>query len=89
MSVKEIFETMEYGPAAESASEALAWLATQETKPVILAELLAEFFHPNWDEQAAALEGLTRVGYDECDLSQMEKIDDILLFPSGYVQPES
>ena len=31
MSVKEIFETMEYGPAAESASEALAWLATQET----------------------------------------------------------
>jgi len=31
MSVKEIFETMEYGPAAESASEALAWLATQDT----------------------------------------------------------
>ncbi|MAU48056.1 MAG: aldehyde dehydrogenase [Yangia sp.] len=31
MSVKEIFETMEYGPSAESASEALAWLATQET----------------------------------------------------------
>ena len=67
----------------------LPWLDTQETKPVILAELLAEFFHPNWDEQAAALEGLTRVGYDECDLSRMEKIDDILLFPTTYVQPES
>ncbi|NVK59696.1 MAG: aldehyde dehydrogenase family protein, partial [Rhodobacteraceae bacterium] len=31
MSVKEIFETMEYGPSAESASEALTWLAMQET----------------------------------------------------------
>jgi hypothetical protein len=29
------------------------------------------------------------VGYDECDLSRMEKIDDILLFPSGYRHPES
>jgi len=27
MSVKEIFETMEYGTAPESAAEALAWLA--------------------------------------------------------------
>lgn len=67
----------------------LAWLETQATKPVILAELLAEFYHPHWDQQAAALEGLTRVGYRECDLSQMQKIDDILLFPSEYKQPES
>ncbi|MGR3379182.1 aldehyde dehydrogenase family protein [Salipiger abyssi] len=29
MSVKEIFETMEYGPAPESAAEALAWLVDQ------------------------------------------------------------
>lgn len=67
----------------------LPWLATQETKPVILAELLAEFYHPHWNEQAAALEGLTQVGYAERDLSRMEKIDDILLFPTTYVHPES
>ena len=67
----------------------LPWLETQETKPVILAELLAEFYHPHWDSQVAALEGLTRVGYAECDLSRMEKIDDILLFPSGSQQSES
>ncbi|MCV6597958.1 MAG: aldehyde dehydrogenase family protein, partial [Mangrovicoccus sp.] len=29
MSVKEIFETMDYGPAPESAAEALAWLVDQ------------------------------------------------------------
>ena len=29
MSVKEIFESMEYGPAPESAAEALAWLVDQ------------------------------------------------------------
>ena len=29
MTVKEIFETMDYGPAPESAAEALAWLADQ------------------------------------------------------------
>jgi len=66
----------------------LPWLATQAMKPVILAELLAEFYHPHWAEQAAALDGLTRVGYAECDLSRMEKIDDILLFPSDYSHPE-
>ncbi len=30
MGVKEIFETMEYGPALESASEAMAWIAAHE-----------------------------------------------------------
>ena len=29
MSVKEVFETMDYGPAPESAAEALAWIAAQ------------------------------------------------------------
>lgn len=29
MTVKDIFETMEYGPAPESAAEALAWLVDQ------------------------------------------------------------
>ena len=29
MTVSEIFETMEYGPAPESAAEALAWLVDQ------------------------------------------------------------
>ena len=29
MSVKQIFETMEYGPAPEGAAEALAWLVDQ------------------------------------------------------------
>ena len=29
MSIKEIFETMDYGPAPESAAEALAWLVDQ------------------------------------------------------------
>ncbi|WP_171229908.1 aldehyde dehydrogenase family protein [Ruegeria sp. HKCCA4008] len=32
MTVKEIFETMEYGPAPESAAEALAWLVDQGDK---------------------------------------------------------
>lgn len=31
MTVKEIFDTMEYGPAPESAEEALAWLAERQT----------------------------------------------------------
>ena len=30
MSIKEIFESMEYGPAPESASEALAWIASHD-----------------------------------------------------------
>ncbi|MBU1835446.1 MAG: aldehyde dehydrogenase family protein [Alphaproteobacteria bacterium] len=29
MTVKEIFETMDYGPAPESSKEALAWLASK------------------------------------------------------------
>ena len=29
MSVKDIFETMDYGPAPESAADALAWLVDQ------------------------------------------------------------
>ena len=29
MGIKEIFDTMEYGPAPESAAEALAWLVDQ------------------------------------------------------------
>lgn len=32
MTVKEIFETMDYGPAPESATEALAWLAAHDHK---------------------------------------------------------
>ncbi len=66
----------------------VAWLATQKSKPVILAELLAEFYHPHWDLQQTTLQELQRVGYREVDLSQMEKIDDILLFPSEYPIPE-
>jgi aldehyde dehydrogenase (NAD+) len=29
MTVKEIFESMDYGPAPESSAEALAWVAEQ------------------------------------------------------------
>ena len=29
MTVKEIFETMEYGPAPESAADALAWIESR------------------------------------------------------------
>ena len=29
MTIKEIFETMEYGPAPESAADALAWIVDQ------------------------------------------------------------
>ena len=32
MSVKEIFDTMDYGPAPESAAEALAWLVDQGSR---------------------------------------------------------
>ncbi len=60
------------------------WLATQETKPVILSELLAEFFHPHWKDQVSALKGLEAVGYAGVDLEGMDKIDDILIFPKGH-----
>lgn len=32
MTIKEIFDTMEYGPAPESAAEALAWLVDQGSR---------------------------------------------------------
>ena len=32
MSVKEIFETMDYGPAPEAAGDALAWIVDQGSR---------------------------------------------------------
>lgn len=59
----------------------LDWLRERRRKPVIIAELLAEYFHPRWERQAAVVEELVALGYREVDLSDMAMIDDVLFIP--------
>ncbi len=60
------------------------FLETCEPKPVILAELMREGYHPYWAEQLAVVRRLYGIGYQEVDLSRMKKIDDILFLPTSW-----
>jgi FkbM family methyltransferase len=62
----------------------LPFLETCEPRPVILAELMREGYHPHWDAQLAIVRRLYGIGYREVDLSRMEKIDDILFLPKTW-----
>lgn len=63
------------------------WLERTGCRPVILVELLEESYHPRSEEQRAALAELTRLGYEEADLSALGgTVGDALLLPrAGYV----
>jgi len=61
----------------------LGFLARCEPRPVILAELMEQDYHPHWDEQHAVVRRLYDLGYQEVDLTKMKKIDDILFLPKS------
>jgi FkbM family methyltransferase len=63
----------------------LPFLERTDCLPVILSELLAQEYHPHWDEQAEVVECLFELGYQRQDLSSMAKVDDILFLPAQQV----
>jgi FkbM family methyltransferase len=61
----------------------LGFIAACEPRPVILAELMSREYHPFWDDQLEVIQRLYELGYQEVDLSQMGKVQDILFVPQG------
>jgi FkbM family methyltransferase len=61
----------------------LPFIARCAAKPVIFAELLAEHYHPHWQEQVDVIQELYQLGYQEVDLGSIDKIDDVLFLPRG------
>ncbi|MFT7485253.1 MAG: FkbM family methyltransferase [Candidatus Paceibacteria bacterium] len=61
----------------------LGFLERCDPKPVILAELMSESYHPFWNDQMAVLEKIYAMGYGEVDLSNMDKVQDVLFVPNG------
>ncbi len=59
----------------------LGFLKACNPKPVILSELMSEGYHPFWEDQKAVLQELYDMGYQEVDLSQMNKVQDFLFLP--------
>ena len=61
----------------------LEFLKACDPKPVILSELMSEEYHPHWADQLAVVHQLYDMGYAEVDLSNMNKVQDVLFLPAG------
>ncbi len=62
----------------------LGFLEHCDPRPVIMAELMEEDYHPFWRDQLAVVKRLYSLGYQEVDLARMKKIDDILFMPKTW-----
>lgn len=62
----------------------LGFLEACDPRPVILAELMEEAYHPHWQDQLSVVHRLYDLGYQEVDLKGMRKIDDLLFLPAGH-----
>ncbi len=61
----------------------LDFLATCDPLPVLMCELMSEEYHPFWEDQLAVVERLYALGYKKVDLSDMDKVQDIVFVPEG------
>lgn len=61
----------------------MSFLEGCDPKPVILSELMSQEYHPFWDDQRAVVERLYAMGYQEVDMTDMKKVQDILFVPKG------
>ena len=61
------------------------WIETTGCRPVLLAEVLQEDFHPLVDKQRAALEAFFKIGYGRVDVDEELNwlVGDVLLVPNG------
>lgn len=56
----------------------MGFLEACNPKPLILSELMSESYHPFWKDQEAVLQQLYAMGYQEVDMSNMNKVQDFL-----------
>jgi FkbM family methyltransferase len=61
----------------------LPFIERCDPKPIIFSELMAEWYHPQGEQQAEVMRALFDLGYQEVDMKSMEKIGDVLFLPEG------